>query len=180
MVARLLVLVHWVPIMILLSGSAFAPTPRIEAQPRSGPALEVRVHEFIAAVDTLGPAGIARFFPTTGDVMYRRTIHTAEGTQTGVWRFPAPEVAVALASGGPLWASFKIQPEAQPIGLFEHQVKLRAGRWRRVRGTRFVPPGADASSPIYVEWRQEGTNWVIAEFGDELFTSSARLPAWCC
>ncbi len=180
MVTRLLAAVRGAALMIVLSGLPPAPAPCLQAQARPGPALDARVHEFIASVDTLEPAGIVRFFPTTGDVKYRRTIHTAEGTQTGVWRFPAPEVPVALSSDGPLWASFEIQPEAQPVGLFEHQVKLRPGRWRRVRGTRFVPPGADALSPIYVEWRQEGTKWVIAEFGDELFTPSARLPAWCC
>jgi hypothetical protein len=180
LVTRLLLAFRWVTIIISLSGLTLPSVPSVQAQIRPGPALDLRVHEFIASVDTLEPAGIVHFFPTTGDVVYRRTIHTAEGTQTGVWRFPATEVLVALASGGPLWESFEIQPEAQPVGLFEHQVKLRAGRWRRVRGTRFVPPGADASSPIYVEWRQEGTNWVIAEFGDELFTPSARRPAWCC
>ncbi len=180
MVTRLLAAVQWAPMMTLLCGLHLAAVSSIQAQARPSPSLDVRLHEFITYVDTAGSTGVARFFPTTGDVIYRRTIHTAEGTQTGIWRFPAPEVPVALASGGPLWASFEIQPEAQPVGLLEHQVKLRAGRWRRVQGTRFVPPGADASSPIYVEWRQEGTNWVIAEFGDELFTSSARLPAWCC
>lgn len=180
MVTRLLVAARWATMMILLSGLPSALAVGVQAQPQAGPALEVRMHDFIASVDTLGLAGIVRFFPATGDMMYRRTIHTAERTQTGVWRFPASEIPGALARHGPLWASFEIQPEAQPIGLFEHQVKLRAGRWRRVRGTRFVPPGADASSPIYVEWRQEGTNWAIAGFGDELFTPSARLPTWCC
>ena len=180
MVTRLLVAVRRVTIMILLLGFSLALAAGVQAQPRSGPGLDLRVHEFIASVDSFGPAGVARFLPTRGDLLYRRTIHSAEGTQSGVWRFPAPALSVALAAGGPLWASFDMQHEAQPVGLFAHQVKLRAGRWRRVRGTRFVPPGADALSPIYVEWRQEGTNWMIAELGDELFTPSARLPAWCC
>ena len=178
MLTRLLVAVRWATMMILVSGLPLPPVPGVQAQPRPG--LDERMHEFIVSVDRLGPEGLVRYFPTTGDVMYRRTTHTAEETRAGVWRFPASEVSGALAAYGPLWESFEMQYEAQPVGLFAHQVKLRAGRWRRVRGTRFVPPGADASSPIYVEWRQEGTNWVIAEFGDELFAPPARLPAWCC
>jgi hypothetical protein len=36
-----------------------------------------------------------------------------------------------------------------------------------VRGNRFVPPGASARSPVFVEWRREGGEWVISRFGDE-------------
>ena len=38
--------------------------------------------------------------------------------------------------------------------------------WRRVRGTRFVPPGEPASSPVFVEWRREDGRWVVSSFGD--------------
>ena len=47
-------------------------------------------------------------------------------------------------------------------------VVLRPGRWRRVGGNRFVPPGAPASSPIFVEWRREGDAWVVAAAGASL------------
>ncbi len=39
--------------------------------------------------------------------------------------------------------------------------------WRRVGGKRFVPPGASARSPVFVEWRREHGRWVVSAFGDE-------------
>jgi hypothetical protein len=78
-----------------------------------------------------------------------------------------------------VWASFEIQVESQPIGLFAHQVMHRGTGWRRVRGNRFVPPGASASSAIFVEWRREGDRWVVSAFGDETFPSG-KTPPWCC
>lgn len=42
-------------------------------------------------------------------------------------------------------------------------------RWRRVRGNRFVPPGAPDRSPVFVEWRRENGEWVISAFGDERY-----------
>jgi hypothetical protein len=32
-----------------------------------------------------------------------------------------------------------------------------------------VPPGAPASSPVFVEWRREHGRWVISAFGDERY-----------
>lgn len=140
--------------------------------------LDGRVQAFIAAVDTLGPDGLVSFFPRSGIFTYRRTVYTPEGRRLGTWRFSASDVRAALE--GPLSSSFDIQIESQPIGLFEHQVKMRSGEWHRVNGNRFVPPGADASSAIYIEWRIEGANWVISEFGDEVYTTGVALPRWCC
>jgi hypothetical protein len=69
------------------------------------------------------------------------------------------------------------QPQAQTIGLFAHQVMMRGVEWRRVSGTRFVPPGETAASAIFVEWRREGSKWVVSSFGDESF-SRLPLPPW--
>jgi hypothetical protein len=35
--------------------------------------------------------------------------------------------------------------------------------WTRVKGNKFVPPGAEVSSYTYVRWRKEGGRWVIDE-----------------
>lgn len=140
--------------------------------------LERRVQEFVSAVDTLGPHALTSFFPSAGGVTYRRSVHTLDGTRVGVWYIPASDIPTAL--DGPLAESFDMNYESQPIGLFEHQVKLRRGPWQRVSSYRFVPPGGNATSPIYVDWRREGSTWVISEFGDEVYIDKRSLPAWCC
>lgn len=35
--------------------------------------------------------------------------------------------------------------------------------WTRVKGNRFVPPGAEITSHTFVRWRKEGGRWVIDE-----------------
>jgi len=35
--------------------------------------------------------------------------------------------------------------------------------WGRVWGERFVPPGSEITSPVYVRWRKEGSGWVVDE-----------------
>ncbi len=35
--------------------------------------------------------------------------------------------------------------------------------WTRVKGNKFVPPGAEVSSHTFVRWRKEGGRWVIDE-----------------
>lgn len=35
--------------------------------------------------------------------------------------------------------------------------------WTRVKGDKFVPPGAEITSHTYVRWRKEGGRWVIDE-----------------
>ncbi|HEX9939091.1 MAG TPA: hypothetical protein VGB15_18255 [Longimicrobium sp.] len=72
-----------------------------------------------------------------------------------------------------------LQFESQPVGLLVHQVLCRGVAWRPVSPTRFVPPGAGASSPTFVEWRREGGRWVIAAFGEETFARDP-LPEWVC
>lgn len=142
--------------------------------------LEKRMADFISAFDSLPPERFVSFFPKSDDFTYTRTVH-GDGGGVRKWRFPATQAGEALAgSDRPLWASFTVQFEAQPIGLFAHQVLERPGRWVRIYGTRYVPPGSGAASPIYVEWRREGAEWVISEFGDEIFPHSVPLPRWCC
>jgi hypothetical protein len=144
------------------------------------PDLQRRMEAFIAAFDTLGADDFAVFFPRRGSFKYRHTVHGDSGW-VAEWIFPGAQARQALADESkPLWASFTVQWEGQPIGLFAHQVLERPGRWVRVYGTRFVPPGADRWSAIYVEWRREGGEWVISELGDELFPGSVPRPAWCC
>jgi hypothetical protein len=132
---------------------------------------------FLASFDSINAADFAEFFPRTGHAVYRHTRHTVRGSEVVVRTFPAAEIPAALQYSRPLWASFQFQFEEQPVGLLTQQVMLRTGRWGRVGEFRFVPPGADADSPTYVEWRREGQNWVISEYGDETFVD-VPLPSW--
>ncbi len=141
--------------------------------------LKERADAFLRAVRRTNADSIAVFFPREADWTYVHTAHHRDGDRTAIRRFRGAESLAAIRLRGPLWASFEIQYESQPIGLFAHQVMLRGRGWRRVRGNRFVPPGAPASSPIFVEWRREGDQWVIAAFGDESFPSG-ETPSWCC
>ena len=140
-------------------------------------ALDQRMRAFLQAVRRSADSA-AVFFPSSGDWSYEHTSHRDDGDRVGVWRFPSSQTQWAIRRG-PLRKVFSIDYHRQPIGLFAHQVMNRGTEWRRVRGSRYVPPGASASSPVFVEWRREGDAWVVSSFGDESFPNG-RLPTWCC
>lgn len=177
------ILVRWLTRLLLATVAASAVPPPCAAQ-RAGASHDARVSldhrmtAFIAAVRREGVDSIAAFFPRTGTLSYVRTRHAREGTTTGRWDF-SPVDALQAIRRGPLRPSFTINREGQTIGLLAHQVMHRGPSWRRVRGSRFVPPGAPASSPAFVEWRRERGEWVVSAVGDESF-KGVPLPAWCC
>jgi hypothetical protein len=178
------VLLRSLPLALFLAISACFPRPSA-AQPADtvaatdASALQPRMSAFLRAVRRTNADSIATFFPRTGDWTYVHTAHERDRARVGVRRFGGAEALAAIRLRGPLWASFEIQVESQLIGLFAHQVMHRGTAWRRVRGNRFVPPDAPASSPIFVEWRREGDRWVVSAFGDESFPSG-KTPPWCC
>jgi hypothetical protein len=139
--------------------------------------LDRRMQYFAASFDSISAPGFLKFFPREGDVVYRHTRHTPEGSEIIVKRLLASEISDALQQSGALWPSFQLQFEEQPVGLLPSQVMVRRGTWRRVAESRFVPPDADGISPTYVDWRREGPNWVISELGDESFID-VPLPPW--
>lgn len=172
------------PLALFLAISACFPRSSA-AQPADTTAvadassLEQRADAFLRAVRRSNADSIALFFPRSGDWSYAHTAHHEDGIRRGVRRFSALDALSAIRRRGPLGASFSINFHEQPIGLFAHQVMHRGTDWRRVRGNRFVPPDAPASSPIFVEWRREGDRWVVSAFGDESFPSG-KTPPWCC
>jgi hypothetical protein len=142
-----------------------------------------RMHAFLQTIEREPPEALVAFFPRAGDLTWVNTLHKDEGTRVSIWRFPPADIARALKDG-PLWASFAMQAESQPIGLFQHQVMMRKAfsrhkGWRLVHGTRFVPAGEPETAGLFVEWRREGNQWVVAAYGDEGFRT-AKLPEWCC
>lgn len=120
------------------------------------------------------------FLPRTGLFSYHLTTHSPGRSTTGTWRFSAAGLEEAARVTGPLFEVLDIDYEGQPIGRLAHQVMHRGTAWRRVYGNRFVPPGAPASSPVFVEWRRERGTWVVSAIGDEAFTDGVPLPEWCC
>lgn len=172
---------RWSGLAILLAIATLPQVAVLEAQnlpPDELPAaLQHRNAEFLAAVDTLQPRLLRGFFPKSGSVTHRQTIYSDSGRTVSAWRFAADEIASAL--DGPLWEILTVQQEQQPIGLFAHQVSLRGTGWTSIGEYRFVPPGGNRCSAVYVRWTLEDGEWVVAEIADERFRTD-RLPAWCC
>jgi hypothetical protein len=142
-----------------------------------------RMHAFLQTIEREPPEALVAFFPRAGDLTWVHTLHDDDRKRVSVWRFPPGDLPRALKDG-PLWPSFGLQAEGQPIGLFYHQVMTRRAfsrhkGWRRVRGTRFVPAGEAETAGLFVQWRREGDEWVVAAFGDEGFRGG-KLPEWCC
>ena len=128
-----------------------------------------RMRAFLAAVESGHTDSVAAFFPRRGDLTWRETLRESPGGRpgVGVWRFSGAEARRAI-DGGPLCMSFAVGggdvgPVEVALGM---QVLSRGRPWRRVSRGRFVPRGAPAWSPVFVEWRREDGRWVVSSFGD--------------
>ncbi|HEX8244135.1 MAG TPA: hypothetical protein VF541_11580 [Longimicrobium sp.] len=154
--------------------------------PRPGSNLDATMRAFVRAVAGREPAA---FFPRRGDWTWYVAHRTkGEPNRVGVWRFPAAQTDSAIWVGGPVCNSFNSGELETGGALLEHagleepplssSPVHHVAPWRRVRGTRFVPPGEPAESPVFVEWRREDGRWVVAAFGDERFHGrpEARVP----
>lgn len=151
---------------------ALLPQPARAQTPASRETLSARMHRFLDDVMGAPKDSLAAYFPRRGDWTWYHTVHQdGAPDRLGVWRFPAAATRDAVRTCGPAWESFEFQPEGQPLGVLSSQVLDHGTRWRRVSGTRFVPPGAAAGGPVFVEWRREDGTWVVSAFGDESFRS---------
>ena len=158
-------------LVVLLMTAATLPLGaqrRTSASAATG--LEARMQAFLREIQEAPNTGLAAFFPRRGDWTWVQTLRDERGgRRTGIWRFPGKETLRAIGEGGPVCDSFnssggEVGPVEWRLGM---QALMRGGPWRRVRGNRFVPAGASARSPVFVEWRREDGRWVVSAFGDE-------------
>lgn len=152
----------------LTASSLIAATAPCLAQGGVVPA--ARMEAFLRGVESEPDTGLAAYFPRHGDWTWVRTLRYEDGRRAGVgvWRFGGTETLRVIGKGGPACGSFDVGDGhfGPPAGSLASHL-FAEKRWRRVRGNRFVPPDASASSPVFVEWRREDGEWVVASFGDE-------------
>jgi hypothetical protein len=171
-------------LVALLAAWALVSPLQAQHAARGGTDLRARMAEFLQSLpDDRGADTTRRFFPSSGDWSYTQTVHEENGgTHVERWVIPASQTSALFGFGkgvrvNPVRESFEIIYEGQKYGRLLDVIMHTPDRWRLVGRNRFVPPGAPASSPVYVEWRREGDTWVISAFGDAWFDPD-RLPPW--
>lgn len=154
----------------LLAAMLMTAAAPAAAQTPADTTLAGRMRAFVQAAPDAPNDSVAAFFPRRGEWTWVPASHHPDGrgpVRTGVWRFGGAETPRAIGAGGPVCPSFDgpggIGPYEGRLGM---QTRMHRGPWRRVRGTRFVPPGESAASPVFVEWRREDGAWVVSAFGD--------------
>lgn len=149
-------------------------TPPVRAQVRaSSPAaeavpVEVYNREFLRAVVWSNPSMFLACFPPGGEFMH---VETRIDGASRVEARRSFTVATLQEDEDFFREVLRPDPEALGVGSFAFMAKEHGIHWQRVGAARFVPPGRDATSPTFVEWRRTGTRWEIAAFGDEVHLS---------
>ncbi|HYW14183.1 MAG TPA: hypothetical protein VE871_19615 [Longimicrobium sp.] len=157
-------------IAALASLAALPAAAQDRAAPPAEIALATRMRAFAAAAPGAPNDSVAAFFPRRGDwtwVHTRRPSDRRGAPRVGTWRFGGVETLRAIGAGGPVCHSFDGPAGWGPYeGRLGMQMLMHRGPWRHVRGTRFVPAGEPAASPVFVEWQREDGAWVVSAFGD--------------
>lgn len=157
----------WILLLIGIAASSPAAAQR---------GLDARMRAFTDAMQEGQIDSVAAFFPRRGAWTWVLTTHDgARGDRVGVWRFGAEQTFRAIDDGGPVCDSFRLEFEMRAMGPLSDQMMRDPPPWRRVRGNRFVPRGASAGSPAFVQWRREDGVWVVSSFGDERWTRPRLL-----
>lgn len=160
-----------------LAWTALIAATLIAAPATAQPGLEARMRAFTHAIERQTIDSVAAFFPRRGTWTWVLTTHTGlRGDRVGMWRFGAEQTLRALDEGGPVCESFEARGEVGSVGVLVAQMGYDPPRpWRRARGNRFVPRGASAGSPHFVQWRREDGRWVVSAFGDERWLAPRLL-----
>lgn len=138
--------------------------------------LEARNRAFLNAMEVFDVDSVLTFFPRDRDFTYTFTYHHPAGDSVSSWRFPAVDARRAIE--GPLRLSLDQQGHVLGVGTFASALAFTDPNWKRVRGSRFVPPAAVETSAVYVQWTREGSQWVVVAFGDEGYADPSMEPLW--
>jgi hypothetical protein len=154
----------------LLAASLLCVLPAV-ADAQNAPAeLRRRMDAFARALREQEPmARIASFFPRDSAWEFVETPdRKAPGAAVVRRRFEPDSTLRAISAGGPICHSFG--GGNAEVGPREPSLVARAMESRRpwpyVGRLRFVPPGARAGSPDFVEWRRERGAWVVSRVGE--------------
>lgn len=132
---------------------------------QSGP--DARMRAFLQAGREMEPnEKLTDFFVRGSPATWVLTTRLGQETHVGRWRFEHADLLPAMDEG-PLCETFSHGGDVISTESLMYRILFDKRPWRRVGGKRFVPAGAPARSPLFVEWRREGGRWVITSFGEE-------------
>ena len=154
----------------LLAASLLCVLPAVADAQNAPTELRQRMDAFARALREREPmARIASFFPRDSawelvDTPDRK----APGAALRRRRFEPGSTLRAISEGGPVCNSFG--GVIGDMGPSENALVMQAMEsprpWRYVGRGRFVPTGARAGSPNFVEWRRERGTWVVSRVGE--------------
>jgi hypothetical protein len=151
------------PRVTLLLALGLMMAAPLSAQP--GP--DARMRAFLeAGREVESNEKLADFFVRASPATWVLTTRVGHDTHVGRWRFAHADLLPAMDEG-PLCETFSHGGDVISMESLMYRIVFDKRPWRRVGGQRFVPAGAPARSPLFVEWRREGGRWVIASFGEE-------------
>jgi len=155
----------------LLAASLLSLLPTVASTQNAPPELRRRMDAFTRALREMEPMErIASFFPRGSAWEFVETPNRkAPGAAVLRRRFDPASTLPAISEGGPICGSFG--GVTGDVGAAETALVMQAMAsrrpWRYLGRGRFVPPGASADSPGFVEWRREHGAWVIGRIGEE-------------
>jgi len=142
-------------------------SPRVDAQQGAVPAAVNRA--FLGAVLVGDVDSIMPFLPRAQVVTWIQTVHERGSRRVEVRRYTRERARGEITSGE-LRGSLASNMHSARVGSLSTQVIETGDEWVRVNRMRFVPPGSTDSGATYVQWRREGSRWVVSSFGDEAYT----------
>jgi hypothetical protein len=154
----------------LLAASLLCALPAA-ARAQDAPAgLRQRMEAFARALREQEPmVRIASFFPRDSAWEFVETPdRKAPGAVVRHHRFEPDGTLRAISEGGPVCSSFGgVIGDVGPVETALVMQAMQSRRpWRYVGRLRFVPPGARAGAPNFVEWRRERGAWVVSRVGE--------------
>ncbi len=132
------------------------PSPNQALSLADAKSLETAMRSFIASFKPTNVTKFLSHFSRTGFFYANNPLNEMRAT------VPYSELARDLQRKGEWYCTYL--KRCDELDAFIDNI-ADGETWPRVGGSRFVPPGQDASSPTFVTWRKEAGRWVIDEIG---------------